>query len=214
MIEIKKRSWDDISINDYYDIQDIIESKENEIDKQVKVLAILCDAQPEDIYDLSMTEIAKLNSKIGWINEFNYDKKFHSKKITVANNEYTVSVDLQAMSISQYIDFQTFWGKNNLRQYIGNILAVFLVPKGKKYCDGYNAAELAASFRDTISITLASSICFFFAKSLQISIVSTILYSEWLMKKLEKRKDNPLLMEKVKQAKEQARRLMAFLTER
>lgn len=211
-ITLKKKSWDDVSINEYYEIQDILAGEGEWFDKEVEVLAILCDCTPDDIYNLTMAEVNDLTGKIGWISDFKYPQKWSIKKLNIAGQPYKVVLDLQEMSVSQYIDFQAFYSKNDLKQYIGNILAVFLIPKGKDYCDGYNASELATSFRDTVPITVACSLFFSFARRLRISIKATLIYYQIMLKKLQKmlRKEktpNPQILEKMKEAQAEIRRM-------
>lgn len=210
-IQLKKKSWDDISINDYYELVDAMEDAELQpLDKSVSLLAILCDCAPDDIYNLPVYEIDKMNSQIGWVRKFDFNKRFKSKHLTIAGKKYSVCVNLQEMTISQYMDFQTLWAKNDLRTYWGNILCCFIVPEGKKYCEDYDVQALADEFRNEVPITLANSVCFFFLKRLLTSIKSTLLFLTIMMKKMGKT-ENKELKEQMEAAKKTLYRLQAFL---
>lgn len=215
-ITLKKRSWEDVSINEFYEIQDILASDSPDLDKEVQVLAVLCECTPDDIFDLPMNEVNELTGSIGWIKDFNFKKKWNIKKLTIAGQQYNVCFNLQDMTVSQYIDFQAFWSKDDLKTYIGNILAIFLIPRqAKGYCDGYNASELATSFRDTIPITVAHQLFFSFAVRLRHSIKAMLIYQKIMMKKIQKQLEkektpNPQLMEKLKQAKVEIRKITSL----
>lgn len=210
-ITIHKKSWDDISINDYYELVDAMEDAELQpLDKSVALLAVLCDCTPDDIYNLPVYEIDKMNSQIGWVRKFDFNKRFKSKRLTIAGKKYSVCVNLQEMTISQYMDFQTLWAKNDLRTYWGNILCCFIVPEGKKYCEDYDVQALADEFRDEVPITLANSVCFFFLKRLLTSIKSTLLFLTIMMKKMG-RTENKELKEQMEAAKKTLYRLQGFL---
>lgn len=187
-MELIKKSWNDISINDYYEIVDIIDDdSRSEMDKEVATIAVLCDCTEDTIYNLTLPEVKKLTGEIGFLKKFDFDKRWDKSRIRIKGVEYDVCVDLQKMTISQYIDFQTFWGKRDLRTYYGNILACFIIPKGCKYGDGYDIAALAQEFRDTISISMANAVCFFFLKDLAISTKVTQAYLEWTMRRMRKK---------------------------
>lgn len=190
-IKIVKNGWDSISINDYYSIMDILNDEAlDSVTKDVNILSILCERTPEEIYNLSVDDVGKLMNKIEWIKNFKWNKKWKAKHIKIAGRRFTCCVDTQEMTISQFIDFQTFFGKNDLRTYYGNILACFLVPEGKRYCEDYDGAEVAEFLRDNVSIVLANEIVGFFFRNLILSYKAMVIYLTWLTKRMRKRKHN------------------------
>lgn len=214
-ISIKKKSWDDISINEYYELVDAMEDANLQpLDKSVALLALLCECTVDDIYNLPVYQIDRLNAQIGWVRKFDFNKRFNSKRLTIAGKKYDVCVNLQEMSISQYMDFQNLWGRKDLRTYWGNILACFLVPSGKKYCEDYDVQALAQEFRDEVPITLANSVCFFFLKRLLSSIKTTLLFLKIMMKEMGKKTPNKEIEAEMERAKQEMARLQAFLMAR
>lgn len=214
-ITIKKKSWDDVSINEYYELSDAMEDADLQpLDKSVALLALICESSTDDIYNLPVYEIDKMNSQIGWVRKFDFNKRFNSKHLTIAGKRYDVCVNLSEMTVSQYMDFQMLWGKQDMRTYWGNILCCFLVPSGKKYCEGYDVQALADEFREEVPITLANSVCFFFLKRLLRSIRTTLLFLQIMMKKMGKTKPNKEMQEQMEAAKKEMVRLQGFLTGR
>lgn len=190
-MEIKIKSWNDISINKYYDIVAIMNDKDkDEFAKYMSLLAILCDVDESDVYNLDLIQAQGLFKQISWINDFSFLNHKGGigaiKTVILDGTKYNVCVDLQKFTVAQYIDFQTFWHKKDLEKYYGNILAVFLIPDGHKYGEGYDVAELAESIRDKVSIVTANQVCFFFLKSLQISIEALAIYLAWMKRKMKK----------------------------
>jgi hypothetical protein len=205
-IIIKKKSWKDISINDYYEITDVLEDNSlDAITKNIYLLSILTEIDAETLFNLSLDEVDVLMKQIGWITDFKWDKKWKANRVSINGKQYDVCVDLSKMTISQYIDFQNFWSKQDLREHYGNILACFFVPKGKKYCEGYDVKALAEEFRNTVSIELANAVCFFFLKRLLYSIKATQVYLTWQMRKMKRK--HPEMTEKIAEMEKELARV-------
>lgn len=202
-IKIRKKSWNDISINEYYQILDIQESDLEPWQKNAETLAVLCDCDPERIYTLPLMRVNELTQSIDWLNGFKFNRKFNSRTIRIGEEVYNVETDISKMSISQYMDFQNFWRKDDLREYYGNILACFLVPKGKSYCEGYDVGELANEFRDKISIALANAVCFFFLRKLYYLIKASRIYLTLELRRMEKK--TPELKAEIEKVRERLR---------
>lgn len=206
-MELKYKNWNEVSISLYYKILDIIEDADlSAVEKDLAVCALLCDVPEEEVYNLSVSEANDLISKIQWLSSFEFSHKFKGGTIKIEDQEYTVDVDLQHMSIAQYIDFQNFYKPEDLRLYYGNLLACFIIPKGKKYGEGYDASKLAESLRENISIAKANEILFFFLKDCLLSIRASQIYLDYLMRRMRRKEKDPqrklkieALMEKIEE---------------
>ena len=190
-MEIKHKNWNEVSIDMYYRILDITDDDSlSDVEKDLAICALLCDVPEEDIYSLSVIEAGELLDQMRWLAKFDFNQKFKGGAIKIQDEEYWVEVDLHKMTIAQYIDFQTFYKPDRLREYYGNLLACFIVPKGKKYGEGYDVAELSRSLRQNLSIVVANEILFFFLKELQTSIRALQIYLDWLMRRLMRKTQN------------------------
>lgn len=187
-----KKSWRDISINEYYQLKDISDDTEmEEYEKEVALIAFLNNMTESEVWNLDINKFRKLQVEKTWLYEFNFDKSKNFKKIEIKGNKYNVNIDLQKMNVAQYIDFQTYWPqRDNMRQIIGNLLAIFIIPKGHKYNEGYDIDEVISDIKENIDIMTAQEILFFFLSSYQISIRIMLNYLNWKMKRLKK-KSNP-----------------------
>jgi hypothetical protein len=187
-IEFKIKSWREISINTYYEICDICEDDTlGEAEKNILILSILTGKTEDEIYDLPITEVQELFSKITWLDDFKLNENVKFKKINICGDKYIVDADLTHFTTAQYIDFQTLWSKNDLKKYYGNILACFIIPKGKKYGQDYDVNELANKLRDEVDIMTANEIIFFYLIKLQNLIKSSVIYLDKMKMKLKKR---------------------------
>lgn len=206
-VKIQYKGWNEISINKYYEIADVFKSDMEELDMYLNLLAILCDTDIDKIYNLPYQRAQQMFKEIAWVNDFDIFKKksktISFDKLKINGETYKVDVDLKNFTVSQYIDFQTFWGANDFEKYYGNILAVFIIPEGHKYGDNYDIADLANKFRDNVSIVTANQVCFFFLNSLRISMQGTLIFLNWILKKAMRKQNK----EKVAEIKKQIAQL-------
>lgn len=204
-IELKHKSWRDISINTYYDIVDILTDNDlAEYEKNIELLSILCECDSNDILNLNINEVRDLLSKCLWINDFEINPKVKFNNIKINNNKYKIDANFQNFTTAQYIDFQTFWSKKDLRKYYGNILACFIIPIDKKYANDYDVNDFANKLRDEIDILTANEILFFSQVELATSIRVLKICSDFMMKKaMKKFKKDPQKMEEMMKMKQQ-----------
>ena len=92
------------------------------------------------------------------------------------------------MTVSQYLDFQTFIKDPN--KYISNLLACFLIPKGEKYGDS-DPLENAKFLEENCNYAICQDINFFFLKLLETYIHNTRESLEKSLKKILRKEKNP-----------------------
>lgn len=184
-LEIKYKSWNDITINKYYEILDILNDDNfNDTEKNLNLIAALCDVEPNEVYNTSLDEVTSLLQDMQWVKEFNFPKELNLKRIKLNNELYNIVVNADKWTTAQFIDFQTFYSKNDLRKYYGNLLACIIIPKGKRYNEGYDIVTLGEQLRSQISIYLANTLFFSVFKECLLSLKATQIYSRILMKKM------------------------------
>lgn len=187
----KKTSWRDISINEYYDIKDIIEDDSLQpYEKEVQLIAFINNMTDEEVWNLDINKFRELQVEALWIYDFDFNKTRNFKNIKINNEKYVVDINLQHFTVAQYIDFQTFWPKTktNMREVIGNVIACFVIPKGHKYNDGYDMTQTIEDIKDNIDIMTANEIMFFFLSTYQILMRISLSYSRSKIKKMMKKK--------------------------
>lgn len=172
-MNIKYRKWSDISINKFNELEKVIKEDLDDLDREVALMAILCDATEEEILNLPMGEIVGIRNDMSFINEFKWNDKREVKKIKVDGLDLRM-VDIKEMTLAQYVDFQTFYE----RKMLAEIISVFYVPKGKKYNEGYDMEDVINKIKENLDIISANEIVFFslmkYLKYLKVTLTSLI----------------------------------------
>ena len=89
---------------------------------------------------MGLDELAAELSKVQFIIN-KYKAKAPETEYTIAGDKYTVQLNIRQMTAAQYIDFQNFY--KDYQKNFKYIFLCFLIPKGKKYNEGYDLIELA-----------------------------------------------------------------------
>lgn len=164
---LKYKSWNDISISLYKKIVAITEDKELcEAEKDIAVIALLCGKEEQEIYDMEIGEVQELGKYIQYLNAFDFNKEKKHKKILVGNTKCRIDYNLQNFTYAQYVDFQGYWNVASYTDNLSKLLSVFIIPKGKKYNEGYDMVEFINEIENNVSIVTANEICFFFLMKL------------------------------------------------
>lgn len=186
-----KKSWRDVTIDEYFDLKDRLDDVQEETDKVVVKISFANNISEEEVWDKTINEFRRLQIEALWMDEFNISEDIKFKNIEINGEKYTVDVNLQNFTVAQYIDFQTFFPKRKTNERIlGNILACFIIPREKKYASGYDIKKLVDDINSNLDILTANEILLFFLKQYLISIRATANYFNWIMKRMKKKSKN------------------------
>lgn len=154
-------NYRDLPIGMYLDICEIDRRTDiDELHKQVGIISLLSGMAEEDIYNLPIGDYKTLASKTRYLSH-PYDGEVLTAKVYSLDGWVLQPVqDFRKISTAQYIDFQTF--VKGGEQNIVEIISTMLVPKGKKYNQGYDVVELQKSLREHLSVADALSLFAFF----------------------------------------------------
>lgn len=199
---LDKFNWNNISINQYYGILDILEDESLDgFNKNINICAVLTGESPEYFKLLSIEEASIYFSKLNFLN--------NPPRITTPPNTYNITYkgqplklklsDIEHLTVSQFVDWNTLVSTisdpsniKSLRDIIGNLLSIFLVPVGQSpedkqytYSTGYDIDYLQEILLDQISFGTAQSILnFLLTKYLRLLKVSL----RYLVREEKKRK--------------------------
>lgn len=207
MKNISKKSWRDVTINEYFDFRDKLESASSDYEKEIIKIAFVNGFKEDDVWNMTISDVKRYQQNTLWLNDFEISKDVKFKNIKIEGEVYNINPDMQSFSVAQYIDFQNFFPKRTQKtNYIGNILACFIVPKGKKYGEGYDVAQLVNKINDNVDILTSNEIIFFFLKRYLYSIKVMLIFFKYQMKilKLIGKKRNK---EKIKAIEEKVKEL-------
>lgn len=207
MKNIVKTSWRDVTINEYFDFRDKLESASSDYEKEIIKIAFVNGFNEDDVWNMTISDVKRYQQNTFWLNDFEISKDVKFTSIKIEDEVYNINSDMQNFSVAQYIDFQNFFPKRTQKtNYIGNILACFIVPKGKKYGEGYDVAQLVNKINDNVDILTSNEIIFFFLKRYLFSIKVMLIFFKYQMKilKLVGKKKNK---EKIKAIEEKVKEL-------
>ena len=192
---LDKFNWNHISINQYYSILDILEDESLDgFNKNINICAVLTGESPEYFKLLSIEEASIYFSKLNFLN--------NPPRITTPPNTYKIIYkgqplklklsDIEHLTVSQFVDWNTLVSTisdpsniKSLRDIIGNLLSIFLVPVDKQYSTDYDINYLQEILLDQISFGTAQSILnFLLTKYLRLLKVSL----RYLVREEKKRK--------------------------
>ena len=154
-------NWDSITIDKYYDLQDILNDEtDDDITKNVKMVALITDMDENEVWNMDLTQAGEYISKLIFLNKF--DIPDHpNMKFNLPGYQLKVMKDVTKINVAQYVDFQNFI-KMPLREGMEKILSIFLIPEGCKYNEGYDIIDLQKVIRENMSFRVAEGLLSFF----------------------------------------------------
>ena len=211
LINMKKKEkdvfdWDSISIQKYYDIMDILEDKDDDITKNVRIVALILDKDEQDIWNMGMDEAGDYISRLNFLGKFDLPKN-PNMNIKIPGYNIKVMKDVTKINVAQYLDFQNFV-KMPLKDSMEKILSVFLIPDGCRYNEGYDIIDLQKVIRENLSFRVAESLLGFFLMQYGESLVSSLRY----YKKQIRKAKSPELTEKMEKTMMEIRKRFLDLT--
>lgn len=205
--------WEDVSLKQYEALMEFINSnaKMTDLDRSIEICALLSD-NPDKTRDtllsMGLDELATELSKVQFIIN-KYKAKAPETEYTIAGDKYTVQLNIRQMTAAQYIDFQNFY--KDYQKNFKYIFLCFLIPKGKKYNEGYDLIELADKLYDKIPITVINDIMVFFCNLLAALTVSTLISSIREMKKMLKKEKDPVKKYQLRKMIVQSRKTVSLV---
>jgi len=175
-------------------------SKDENVDaleQQVKTIAILTGLTDDEVLDLPIMEYKSLAAKTMFL-EKEYDGKLQIAKSYGLNGMELIPVkDFSKITTAQYVDYQTFSKEGDM--YLVQTLSTLLVPKGKKYNDGYDMDAVQQAIRDNLSVADVVSLYAFFLTKWVKSIKDSQIYLDKEIKKIPNKLMREKLMKQVQE---------------
>lgn len=178
-----------LTLGTFLDIDAVLKSEADDIDKQVSIIAILSGKTEAEILALPLSEYAGLSAKTDFLRQ-ECPPVSAPQRVIVGDRVYVPVKDFTKITTAQYVDFQTF--SKGGTEKLAELLAVLLVPEGKAYCEGYDFAEVVADVR-TLSLPVALALVGFFFDLLSGSITVSLSSLEGMAKKMDPKKRKEIL---------------------
>ena len=153
-----------LPIGKYLDIVNLCDTEMDDVDRKVKIVAILTGLTDDDVLNLPITEFTECCAKAKFL-----DKQCPENLIPGVSRSYPIGgfvlipvTDIRKITTAQYIDFKTF-EKDKEHKFV-EMLSCFLVPRGKQYNDGYDILDVHEAIRNEMSVAEVLALLAFFFK--------------------------------------------------
>ena len=175
-----------VMVGDYLDICKVSRDDSlDDLDKQVKILAILYGVTEDDILNLPLPSYKEMAAASAFLEVPCEKVPRVASKYTLGDLVLVPSADPSKLTTGQYIDFQTFAQKGE--ETLVEQLSCFLIPQGCKYGTGYDVADVHRAIRDHLSVADVLALAAFFLTSWFKSIEATRIFSERQRRRLERK---------------------------
>jgi hypothetical protein len=170
------------------------------LEQQVKTISILTGLTEDDVLALPITKYKELAGKTKFL-ENGYDGKLQvAKSYGLGGMELIPVKDFAKITTAQYVDFQNLSKEGD--QYLVETLSTLLIPKGKKYMDGYEIEDVRQAIRENLSVADVLSLSAFFLTKFVKSIKDSQTYSIKEIQKIQNREMRQKLMKQMQEAME------------
>jgi hypothetical protein len=171
-------NYRDLPIGKWAEIQAICEQTDrDELDRQVAVIALLADMTDDEVLALPLPDYKAGVAEASFLTRPLDDMTPRAARQYVCEPFVLVPVtDIRKVTTAQYIDFLEYRKKGD--SAVVELLSTLLVPKGCKYLDGYDIAQVQQAIASRMSTYDAMTLlAFFFSKSAEL-LQHFLTYSE------------------------------------
>jgi len=169
-MKLKKKNWDEITINDHKRIVEVYNKYIGDEENPMLPYDLVCAVYGKPWEWMSGLSIKEANEYVKTIEFLGSRPKPSMVKSSYVINghKYKTTMNMQAVTTSQYIDFQNMSDKSG--EMPAEFLAIILVPEGKEYNVGYDLKEAITDIEYHLPITDALGLTAFFFNLSQISM--------------------------------------------
>lgn len=152
-------SFEDLKLRVFFDVEDIVASDMDMLDKEVNLISLLAGMSPDEVLNMPLDEFGKYTSKLRFITE-TPNRKVPKNVYVINGRKYEVQYNADSMTVAQYVDYCTYGREKDEKDKLIGMLSVFLIPKGKKYGE-YDMTQVREDMLD-MSVTDVYSLSAFF----------------------------------------------------
>lgn len=202
-------NYADLPVGLYMDIIAVDRSPLGEFDKQVRIISILSGMAEADILALPVPEYKRIAAATEFLIHPCQEGRM-AKSYRLGDLVLVPTQDLTKITAAQYIDFQTLSQEGEEKTV--ELCSVFLVPKGHKYADGYDIADVQDAIRRHLSVQDVVTLAAFFLRKYAELIVSSITFCNREIRRTKDPKAKAEMEAKLTEAETMLRQLAASLT--
>lgn len=167
------------------------------LEQQVKTISILTGLSEDEVLALPITQYKEFAGKTKFL-EREYDGKLQVAKSYCLNGIELIPVkDITKINTAQYVDFQTFSKQGDM--FTVETLSTMLIPKGKKYNDGYEITDVHKAIKENLSVADVLSLYAFFLSKWVTSIKDSLIFSAKEIQKIPNKEIRERLMKQMEE---------------
>lgn len=187
-------NYDRLSVGKYQQLAAI--ETDDDIERSVQTLEILTGLGRDELLSLPVDGYTELTRHAQFLNSAPSLRPSVSSFIAKDGTELRVQSDPSKMTAGQYIDYQQLIGEAG--DHIVEVLSVFLIPKGKRYMDGYDIGDVQRIIRDEMPVSVAMGMLGSFLYRLGQSLRASLTFSAWKIRAAARKEKDEEKAEKMK----------------
>lgn len=200
-------SYARLPIGLYLDIVDVSRLDMDELDKQVRILSMLAGTTEAAILALPVPTYKEYVAAAAFLGQPCKEGRIASS-YKLGEFSLVPTTDIAKLTAAQYIDFQTLSREGESKTV--ELCSVFLVPKGCRYNDGYDIADVQRAIRENLTVQDVISLAAFFLTKYVASIVSSLTYCNRTIRRLKDPKAKAEIQARMTDAQAQLDRLRSM----
>lgn len=155
-----ENQWKNITVEESAKIRAVLnDSEATQEEKMIRLAAIVQGVSEDTILNLPLNQASEVFAMVWGLDT--PPRRNKTRRIYQVGDWELKVTDANDMSVAQWVDFQTY-GKDMEKNMV-EVLSCALVPKGKKYNDGYDIEKLKEDLKG-LPVCDALAVCFFFQK--------------------------------------------------
>ena len=92
MKNIIKTSWRDVTINEYFDFRDKLESASSDYEKEIIKIAFVNGFKEDDVWNMTISDVKRYQQNTLWLNDFEISKDVKFKNIKIEGSVDTSKI--------------------------------------------------------------------------------------------------------------------------
>lgn len=186
-------NYNDLSIDMFYDVKDILESDLELLEKEEALVALLDGKSHDEVLDMSIKTFGDKVKQLQFLTTVPKNKAPETKYV-IDGMEFKVILNPEDMNVAQYIDFNEYQQLEDEKERTVGLLSVFMIPSGKKYGE-YDIREVKGKIRKMGTSDVLGLSAFFLEWSRALTKTIHTFLIKKLRKMVKKERNNKTKME-------------------
>lgn len=153
-----KNSWEDLTWDEYSQIEQILNTNIPSDYKAVHLVSVLTGKSVEELELLPITQFQKFLPALEFL-QTEPETHTHQFVYTINGREYDFKGKIDELTTAQYIDYRAYMNEED--KDVIKLMSVFLIPKGHDYNDGYDMEQVMSDIGDMCWLDVRAAAFFF-----------------------------------------------------